>query len=227
MDRRLTVLFAALVLVIGGYALWQRRAAERAEEELGLAAARTLSATFARTSDLRVARLTGEVLAASEGTSGYVFANTQRTRAPYSVDYFVVLGGLRPSAYRWNERDRILTVDLPAVTVGRPAVDMAAARVTQDGLYVSRAAGIAMQSAAAGRLAAAAGAKAREPGNLALAREAARAAVERLVAAPLTAAGQPGVRVAVRFPDERRPRNVSDEQWDVTRSLQEVLGNAM
>lgn len=225
MGRRLTAVVAVLVLVLGGYALWQKRAAARAEEQLGLAAARTLSATFERASDLRVARLTGEVLAASEGTSGYVFANRQRTRAPYAVEYYVDLGTVGPSAYRWNRRDRIMTVDLPEVTVGRPAVDMGAARVTQDGLYVSRAAGIAMQRDAAGRLSAAAGAKARNPENLLRARAAARAAVERLVAAPLAAAGQGRVRVAVRFPDERRPPNLSDDQWDVTRSLQEVLGN--
>lgn len=226
MGRRLTAVFAVLLLLFGAYALWQKRAAQKAEEQLGLDAARTLSATFERASDLRVARLTGEVLAATEGTSGYVFANRQRTRAPYSVEYYVDLGAVGASAYRWNERDRIMTVDLPEVTVGDPAIDMAKAKVTQDGLYVSRAAGIAMQREAAGRLAAAAGAKARDPDNLRRAREVARAAVERLVAAPLTAAGQAQVRVAVRFPDERRPANISDDQWDVTRSLQEVLGNA-
>lgn len=226
MGRRLTAVFAVLLLLFGAYAFWQKRAAQKAEEQLGLDAARTLSATFERASDLRVARLTGEVLAASQGTSGYVFTNTQRTRAPYSVEYYVDLGAVGPSAYRWNERDRIMTVDLPEVTVGAPAVDMARAQVRQDGLYVSRSAGIAMQRDAAGRLSAAAGAKARDPENLARAREAARTAVERLVTGPLAAAGQANVRVAVRFPDERRPPDLSDDQWDVTRSLQEVLGNA-
>lgn len=79
----------------------------------------------------------------------------------------------------------------------------------------------------AGKVAASASRAARErsqsPDNLRKARENGRAALERLFGGALGAAGLP-VRVEVRYASEARPPN--GDQWDLTRSLEEVLGNA-
>ncbi len=58
---------------------------------------------------------------------------------------------------------------------------------------------------------------------MAQARAAARGAIAALYATPLRALGQGGARVVVTFPTERRAR--SDEQWDVSRSVEDVLMN--
>jgi hypothetical protein len=224
--RLLILLAAAIVAVAIGAFLWQRDRAARAEAELGLAASRTLSAVFERAATLKVAQLRGEVLARSESTSAFgMVRNVQTTRAPYSVGYLVDVGRLTPASYRWNADARIMSVDLPAVTVEHANVDLSRARVAQDGIYVSRRSGIAMQQQAAVRLAGAAERKANDPANVAKARDAARTAVAGLIAAPLAAAGLGEVRVVVRFPGEARPAGIPREQWDMSRSLEEVLGN--
>ena len=225
--RALIVILLAALVAVAAIAWRQHDRADQAEAQLGLDAARVLSATFSRASSLKVAQLSGEVTAASESTSGFgMFANRQTTRAPYSVDYSVDLSRLRPDDLRWDEETRIMTIDLPEVTVGAPNIDMARARMAQSGVYISRTAGQSLQKQAASRLAVAAERKAEEPANLARAQAAARAAVERLVATPLQAAGMDGVRVVVRLPGEAKPAGLSEEQWDRSRSLQEVLGNA-
>lgn len=216
-----------LVLAVAGAFWWQARRAERAEMEAGLAASRTLSAVFQRTSALQVARLSGEAVTRVDGTSGYgMFANLQTTRAPYSVDYLVDLHRLGPADYRWNAKARTMVVTIPAVTVGQPNIDLAHARTTQAGLFISRASGLAMQQRVAGNLALAAGAKAKAPDNLARAQAAARDAVRSLVAAPLAAAGIDGVRVVVRLTGEARPAALDREQWDMSRPIEDVLREA-
>lgn len=220
-------LVLALVLAVAGAFWWQQRRAERAEMEAGLAASRTLSAVFERTAALQVAKLSGEAVTRVEGASGYgMFANVQTTRAPYSVDYLVDLRRLTPADYRWNAKARIMVVTIPEVAVGKPNIDLARARTTQAGLFISRASGLAMQQRVAANLALAAGAKANAPENIARARESARAAVGDLVAAPLAAAGVGDVRVVVRLPGEDRPAGLDREQWDRSRPIADVLRDA-
>lgn len=229
---RLIIGLFALVLVIAGIAIWRERGradeaiehADKVERRLGLDAARVLTQTFEGAGALKVSELSGRVLARSDGKSG-PFRNSQRTRAPYSVNYFVDMRGLRASDYRWNEEARIMVVDLPEIMVERPNLDMTRAEVEQDGFWVSRRSGIAMQKQAAQRLASAVDKTANSPENVAKAREFARKAVGNVVLAPLGAAGLNGVRVIVRLPGEAKPAGVTDEQWNVTRSLQEVLAD--
>ena len=225
MARRAGLIAVAVLAAVAVVAVlvWQQRRVDRAEAEAGLASARVLSAVFQRTSALQVARLSGEVQAKAEAKSGYGwFDNRQTTRAPYSVTYTVDLTRLGPSDYRWNSEARTMTVDIPEVTVSAPNVDMAKARVDQTGVYISRSAGQEMQRVAAGRLAASANDKARDPDNLAKARESARASIANLVRGPLAAAGHGDVRVVVRLPGEAKPTELSTEQWDVSRSIQEI-----
>lgn len=226
MARKL-ILAALMLAVIAGAFWWQQRRAERAEMEAGLAASRTLSAVFERTSALQVARLSGEAVTRVDGSSGYgMFANVQTTRAPYTVDYIVDLRRLAPADYRWNADDRTMIVTIPEVTVGKPNINLAQASTMQGGLFISRASGVAMQQRVAANLALAADRTANTPDNVARARQSARAALEALVAGPLTAAGIADVDVVVRLPGEDRPPGLDRERWDMSRPIAEVLREA-
>ena len=223
MACRLMLLLLVLAAVAGAF-WWQQRRVDRAERDAGLAASRTLSAVFSRTSTLQVARLSGEAVTRVEGRSGFgMFGNIQTTRAPYAVDYLVDLRRLRPGDFRWNPDTRVMVVTIPEVSVGEPRIDLARARSDQSGIYISRQSGLTMAQRAAGNLAAAAQARASAPDQLARAQAAAREAVAALVEAPLAAAGLGDVTVRVRLAGEDRPAGMDRERWDETRPLDEVL----
>ncbi|WP_419808792.1 hypothetical protein [Sphingomonas sp.] len=227
MGKKLTALVVLVLVLVVAAAFWRdHRRADRAEMDAGLAASRTLSAVFERTGTLQVARLSGEAVTRVSGSSGFgVFTNVQTTRAPYSVDYLLDLSRLRAADYRWNRAAKVMVVTVPTVTVGKPNIDFAQARSDQSGLYISRKSGLGLQQRAAGNLAAAAGAAAASPANLAKAQAAARDAIAALVASPLAAAGVGEVRVVVRLAGEERPAGLDREQWDMSRPLTEVLRN--
>lgn len=223
MAKRLILLLLAVVAVIAGVALWrEHRRADRAELDAGLAASRTLSAVFRRTSALQVATLTGAAVTRVEGRSGFgVFGNVQTTRAPYSVDYRVDLSRLGRRDFQWDAERRTMTVMLPEVTAAPPRIDLAQARTEQGGLYISRASGLAMAQRVAQNLTLAATTTARSPEQLGKAQAAARVAVAALVKAPLAAAGLDDVTVRVRLAGER-PASVN-ERWDESRPVREVI----
>lgn len=223
MAKSLTLLLLIAAAVAGAF-WWQQRRTERAEMDAGLAASRTLSAVFERTSALQVAHLSGEAVTRVDSTSGYgLFANVQTTRAPYSVDYLVDLSRLGPSDYRWNAKAHTMVVTIPAVRAAKPNIDLSRATTTQAGLVVSRASGLAMQQRAAANLALAAGAKAQAPEMVARAQESARSAVAALTAAPLAAAGLTNVRVVVRLPGEARPAGLDRERWNESTPISDLL----
>ena len=225
MGRWLSLLLL-VAAAVGGVFWWQGRRADRAEMDAGLAASRTLSAVFAKTSALQVAELKGEAVTRVEGRSGFgVFGNVQTTRAPYAVGYMVDLHLLHARDFRWNAQQRIMVVTIPEVTVTPPRIDLAQAQTEQSGLYVSRKSGLAMGQRVAANLGLAATAKANEPTQLNRAQAAAREAVAALVAAPLAAAGLDGVTVRVRLAGEDRPAGLDDQRWDASRPIAEVLRN--
>jgi hypothetical protein len=223
---RLIVVIGLLVAGLLGIQQYRVRQAERAREradlEAGLAASRVLSETFGREASLRVATLSGSVLSQGGCTSAYVFANGQRTVAPFAVAYSVDLKGVDRSRFRWDAAGHTMFVELPDVQVEPPAIDIAKARSSQSGVFISRACGLAMQGQIAGRLQAAAGERAHRADHLAEARASARSAVAALVQAPLAAAGVGQVTVRVRFPFDPQP---NDQHWDVSRSIDDVLHN--
>lgn len=220
-DRRLILLGVAIVAIVGALFVWQAdRRAGHAEAEAGLASARVLDSVFERTSKLQVATLGGRASAQSV-VPGF-FESRQTTRAPFSVVYTIDLRRIDKSDYRWNARDRIMTVQIPAVAVGRPAIEMTRAETEQSGVWISRRAGQSLQRIVVGRLDAVAAREASKPENIAKAQQAARDAVARLIEAPLAAAGQDGVRVVIRMPGEEKPAALTEEQWDVSRSLEEI-----
>lgn len=225
MAKKLIVAALALLALVLAVTFWrQENRVEQAERDAGLAASRTLSAVFARTSRLQVAELTGEAVTRVEGRSAGVFGNVQTTRAPYAVGYFVDVGRLRPRDYRWDRERRTMTVTIAEVTATPPRIDLAAARTDQSGLFVSRASGLAMQRRVAANLTLAAAATANRPDQLTRAQAAAREAVASLVEAPLAAAGLGDVTVRVRLAGEARAGD--GERWDASRPVAEVLRNA-
>ena len=142
---------------------------------------------------------------------------------PGMVRYEVDLGKLNQRDVAWNADAKTLSVRLPAVEVDGPQVDMNAMREYGSGGVLAHITDADAKLDAANRRAGQVELirQAREAPMIRLARDATRRAVERSFAMPLRAAGI-DAKVKVRFADEPVP---NDERWDVSRSLEDVVGN--
>jgi Protein of unknown function (DUF4230) len=221
---RLAVVFALVPTLVIGFLFFQRRQAELEARSVGIEVSRTITASFAGMNALKVGTVSGDVLSSSNTTTFFgTLPVIQRSKAPYSVDYFVDLSNLSAASYRWNAATRVMSIDVPDVTFAAPNIDGAKAAIVQQGVYISRAAGISLQQQAAERANAAASKTARDPKYIAQARANARAAIALLATAPLKAAGMGDVRVAVRFPIDPKPEAVAQEDWDRSTPLSEIL----
>lgn len=220
----------ALALIVAGlavFAWFQYSARVEAERNLGLDASRVLAEHFSKASALKVATLSGRVVARGDdkGFLGMV-PSERRTMTPFTVDYFVDLSRLGPRSYRWDQQSRTLTIDIPDVTIAKPNIDEAQARSEQEGLFISRRASLELAREASARATAASRASAQKPEHLDRARENARTAVANLASAPLAAAGLENVRVAVSFPWEPKIRSADPSQLDRSRRIEDVLNEA-
>lgn len=227
MAPRLRLVAVAVVVLLGAAALlvWQARLrADKAERALGLESARTLSETFAKARDLRVATLGGEVIArgTDPGFAG-LLPTSLTMRYPYSIDYFLDLRRIDGNAYRWDAATRTMTVRLPDVVPARPNVDASGAtRIGSTGVFMSRDAAQRLNGQVAARAALRAAESAKKPENLDRARASAREAMQDLVAMPLRAAGLGNVKVVVRYPWEAQGSGIP-VQWDESRPIGQVL----
>ncbi len=194
-------------------------AKDRAEFDAGFASARVISATFEKVADLRVGQLRGTAISRAQ-FDGWIFDSVQMTRAPFTADYFIDLRRLPVDAYRWDEPTRTMRIKVPAVTVGRPNIDMEKAEVKQSGVWISASAGRELQRQAASRLRIAAEDASGRPQYVKQAQDNARATLTNLIRTPLTTAGLRNVSVQVTFPGE-----TAGERWDVSTPLAEVLAN--
>lgn len=157
----------------------------RAQNRLNVFAARYVSVTSSRTSQL-----------------GFT---TERTLIlPGDVRYEIDLSKLRPEDVKWDSSNHTLQVMLPEIEIAGPDVDLAAAREYGAGGVLSALTNSDQRLDQANRRAAVADlrkqASAKVP--MQLAREAARQAVERSFAMPLMAAGFEDVKVEAKFPTE-------------------------
>jgi hypothetical protein len=220
----LAIATAILVATFVGYRYYTERYTVSTDDD-GVAVARVVAGRLYGSSDLRVSHLAGTVQSTAATTRMFGWLRYVRLiKAPYDVDYFVNLGALGPRDFRYDSRRRTLLVEVPDVVVGTPNVDES--RVTLDtttGFLPPRGAMAELQKMVSAKATNVVAAKAREPENMRKARDNGRAALERLFAGSLDAAGLP-VTVTVRFAGE--PRDRSSERWDLTRSLEEVLGNS-
>jgi hypothetical protein len=110
------------------------------------------------------------------------------------------------------------------VKPGRPNIDESRRTLVQtNGLFVTRKAGEELSRRTSLHAADRATKEANSPERMAQARDYGRAALGKLLGAPLGALGYGDARVVVTFPSERANRN--PEQWDVTTPINEVLAN--
>ncbi len=151
------------------------------------------------------------------------FSTEKTLIMPGSVRYEVDLGKLTERDVAWDAGTRTLAVRLPAVEVDGPQVDLAAIREYGTGGVLTTFTDAEARLDAVNRARGQAELlrQAREPTALRLARDATRRAVERSFGLPLRAAGV-DAKIVVRFADDPV---ANGEQWDVSRSIGEVLGN--
>jgi hypothetical protein len=152
-----------------------------------------------------------------------VFSTEKTLIMPGNVRYEVDLGRLGPRDVAWDAGTKTLSVRLPPVEVDGPQIDLTQIREYGTGGVLTTFTDAETQLDQINRRAGQAELlrQARAPAMIRLARDATRRAVERSFALPLRAAGV-DAKVTVRFADEPAPNG---EQWDVSRSLEEVLGN--
>ena len=219
----LLLLFVGMAMWIG----WQRydRDYVVAVEEDGSAVTRVIAAKIAGVSSLKVSELNGTIQSSAQDVRGFgLLKSDQVVKMPFSVDYFVDVSGLGADDLEWDGQTRTLIVNAPDVMAGKPHVDESRRTLVQtNGLFVTRQASEALSRRVSAHAQSRALATARSPERMAQAREYGRAAIGKLMAAPLSAAGYGDARVIVTFPPERRGRN--GERWDVTTPINEVLAN--
>lgn len=219
----LLILFVGAAMLVG----WQRynRDYVVAVEDDGSAVTKIIAEKIAGTSSLKVSDLSGTIQSTAQDVRGFgLLKSDQVVKMPFSVDYFVDLRALSPGDLEWNAATRTLIVNAPDVAPGKANVDESQRTLVRtNGLFVTRQAGEALSRRVSAHAQARATRAARSPERMAQAREYGRAAIGKLMAAPLGAMGYGDARVIVTFPPERRGRNT--EQWDVTATYNEALAN--
>ena len=123
---------------------------------------------------------------------------------PGDVRYELDLSKLQPGDVTWDKATNTLRVALPEIEIAGPDVDLAAAQEYGQGGILSALTNANQQLDSANRTKAVADLRKQAQGavQMRLARQAARAAVERSFAMPLVAAGFKDVKVVARFPTE-------------------------
>lgn len=141
---------------------------------------------------------------------------------PGTVRYEVDLARLTARNLAWDPARRTLRVELPAIELAGPEVDIAAMQEYDGGgvLMALTSAGEALDRANRARGQRALVEQARAPAAMRMARDAAKRAVERSFALPLRAAGVQA-QVVARFADEAGWGEAS--RWDVSRPVEDVL----
>ena len=221
-DRRLIIGVLVAALLVLGYLYWQRRAAIQEEYQTSLGLARVLSATFQATDKLEVGRVDGALDVTTVDPGMFRFLRSaQKATLPYSVTYQLDLSKLDTDDYRWDPKKRVLRVTIPDVAPAAPNIDETRRRtLATDGMFVTREAFDNLNRRAAVLATRAAATEAKKPVHLDAARANARKSVAKLLETPLSVAGLGDVTVEVAFPfDGAR----SNEQWDVSPSIAEVL----
>ncbi|WIW88422.1 DUF4230 domain-containing protein [Sphingobium sp. V4] len=223
------VALALLILLMGVAMLvgWQRynRDYVVAVEDDGSAVTKIIAEKIAGSASLRVSQLNGTIQSTAQDVRGFGWLKSdQVVKMPYSVDYFIDLGGLSARDLEWNPQSRTLIVNAPDVKPDRPNLDEARRTLVRtSGLFVTREAGEELSRRTSAHAQVRAEASARSPERMAQAREYGRAAIGKVMAAPLAAMGYDDARVIVTFPPERKEAN--RERWDVTTPINEVLAN--
>jgi hypothetical protein len=164
----------------------------------------TASLESMRAQNRLIAFVARYVSVTSSKTSRFGFSAERTLILPGDVRYELDLSRLQPNDVRWDGSSHTLSVRLPEIEIAGPDVDLGAAREYGAGGVLSALTNAGQSLDQANRSAAVADlrkqAQAEVP--MRLARNAARAAIERSFAMPLVAAGFKDARVVARFPTE-------------------------
>lgn len=165
---------------------------------------------FEKQNSLTVFSSRFEVVAESTNRQGVlgipVLKSRQAAIIPALVEYRLDLSSMDRDRFEWNPDTQALAVTLPELRVSRPNLDEAQAKTFTEGNFVT---GGAAQSLARNNSLQAerkAGAFARNPEVMALARQAAKDAIRQNLAIPLRVAGYGDVKISVRFDGEKPVR---------------------
>ncbi len=140
----------------------------------------------------------------SSRTSRLGFSAERTLILPGDVRYELDLSKLQPNDVIWDAASETLRVRLPEIEIAGPDVDLNAAREYSAGGLLQALTNSEEQLDRANRAAAVADLRKQAAGEvpMRLARQAARAAIERSFAMPLQAAGFTDAKVVARFPTE-------------------------
>ncbi len=173
----------------------------------------------------RLSAFAARFVAVSTSRQSQLGLSTEKTLImPGLVRYEVDLGKLTQDDVAWNGDTHVLSVRLPPIELDGPQVDLTAIREYGSGGILSHVTDANTRLDAANRRAGQAELvrQARDGTPMKLAKDATRRAVESSFAMPLRAAGI-DVTVKARFADDPV---ASNERWDASRALSQVLGNA-
>jgi hypothetical protein len=144
---------------------------------------------------------------------------------PGDVRYELDLSKLQPGDVTWDKAASTLHVKLPEIEIAGPDVDLASAQEYGQGGVLSALTNANQQLDSANRAKAVADLRQQAQGavQMRLARQAARAAIERSFAMPLVAAGFKDAKVVARFPTE----GTDDPSYvDLSTPYEEVIKEA-
>ena len=153
----------------------------------------------------RLIAFTARYVSVTTSTQSQLGFSAKRTLIlPGDVRYELDLSKLQPKDVTWEKATSTLRVRLPEIEIAGPDVDLAAAQEYGAGGVLSALTNANQQLDSANRAKAVADLRQQAQGavQMRLARQAARAAIERSFAMPLIAAGFKDAKVVARFPTE-------------------------
>jgi hypothetical protein len=164
----------------------------------------TASLESMRAQNRLIAFVARYVSVTSSKTSRFGFSAERTLILPGDVRYELDLSKLQPKDVTWDGSSKTLRVQLPEIEIAGPDVDLNSAREYGAGGVLSALTNADQNLDQANRAAAVADLRKQASADvpMRLARQAARAAVERSFAMPLIAAGFRDAKVVARFPTE-------------------------
>lgn len=161
---------------------------------------------FSKQNSLTVFSSRFEVVAESTNSQGVLGIDLLKSRQaaiiPATVEYRLDLADMDRDRFRWDAGSQTLSVALPGLRISRPNLDEAQAKTFTEGNFVTGSAAQALARNNSAQAERKAGAFAKNPEVLALARQAAKEAVRQNLAIPLQVAGFRDAKVVVRFEGE-------------------------
>jgi hypothetical protein len=208
MDRRLTKLLALaaiiVALIVGLMIGVGSGIADRVFGGPNPQTIATASLESMRAQNRLIAFVARYVSVTSSKTSRFGFSAERTLILPGDVRYELDLAKLQPNDVTWDGATSTLSVRLPEIEVAGPDVDLKAAREYGAGGVLAALTNSEQSLDQANRAAAVADLRKQASAEvpMRLARQAAKAAVERSFAMPLLAAGFRDAKVVARFPTE-------------------------